>query len=442
MQRLVLTAAGLLWLAGAAHGQDAASVPSPQTVAPQKKAPQSEEWGFRWDDHPSLRLGRGTRIDFRFRLQADVKDSDAPLPEDDDAEASTVDIARRRIGVEGEIVNLFDYEVDRELAVDEGEEAWRDVYINYKQFGFAEVQAGKFKVPFSLDENTSSTNLDLVYRSRAAELLAPGRDRGVMAHGRVLDRGILRYEAGLFEHDGSNARRRTSNDRVHGDRTTAGRVTLQPFRSMTSPLSDLAFGIAFTSSHIDEGFPDLRGRTALDVNFYRPDVWVNGTRRRTGLEFRWRPGPYSIKAEYMKLTDERLGQSVEDTDLSRLFATGWYVSGTWAITGENKADGVDRPRRPLLLKDSGFGAVEVAARIERIEFGSDANGDVPSQGPRADVIAGNADRVETVGVNWYPNRWLKIQFNVIRETIADPERGPLPGQPTFWSRVLRFQFAM
>ena len=66
----------------------------------------------------------------------------------------------------------------------------------------------------------------------------------------------------------------------------------------------------------------------------------------------------------------------------------------------------------------------------------------PPTSPRADVILGNSDRVLTFGVNWYFNRWIKVQFNVIRETIADPAQGPLPEQPTFWSRVLAAQFTL
>ena len=67
--------------------------------------------------------------------------------------------------MEGEIVNIIDFQVESELGQ---RDPWRDVYANYKQFGFAEVQAGHFKLPFSLDENTSATNLDFVYRSRVA----------------------------------------------------------------------------------------------------------------------------------------------------------------------------------------------------------------------------------------------------------------------------------
>jgi hypothetical protein len=32
-----------------------------------------------------------------------------------------------------------------------------------------------------------------------------------------------------------------------------------------------------------------------------------------------------------------------------------------------------------------------------------------------------------------------IQFNVVREEIADPAEGPLRLQPAFWSKVIRFQ---
>src|SRR5690606_20606699 len=113
---------------------------------------------------------------------------------------------------------------------------------------------------------------------------------------------------------------------------------------------------------VPEGQPGLRGRTVFDERFYRPDVFVRGARRRLGLEGQWRPGPFSVKAELIRLTQERSGQSVEDTDLSALIGRGWYVSGTWAVTGERKADGLDNPRRPLFR--GGPGAVELAVRVE------------------------------------------------------------------------------
>ena len=420
MTRRVLTiAATAIAIAGAALPAEAQKTPPPQPT-------------FRWDDHPSIRLGKGTHIDFRARFQADTRRSDAPLT---DANAPEFDIARRRLGVEGEIKNIVEFQIERELV---GGDAWRDVFANYKQFDAVQVRGGKFKLPFSLDENTSATNLDFIYRSRAATFLAPGRDRGVMVHGRVAKR-ILRYELGLFERDGRNAR---TNDieRVSGGRTIAGRLRVDPFRRSKSVMRELEAGIAFTGSDVQEGFPGLRGRTALDSAFFKPNFLVSGPRRRVGVEAQWRPGPFSLKSEFIRVSDERRALSVEDTDLSPLTSNGWYVSGTWAVTGEKKASGLDTPKKPILR--GGVGAVEVAARVERLAFRSDAVGQLPSTSPRADVILGNGDRVLTLGVSWYLNRWLKVQGNVMRESIDDPAQGPLPSQRMFWSRVVRLQLSI
>lgn len=403
------------------------------SVQEQPKEPENPPrgWRFRWDDHPSLRFGRDTRIDFRARFQVHLRDSDAPI-----GDLETVDLARRRIGVDGRIAGVLDFQIEREIADDV---PWRDVYADYRQFTAIRVQAGQFKLPFSLDENTSPTDLDFVYRSRAATQLAPGRDWGVMAHGRVAH-SMLGYELGWFDHDGRNAR--TNNpERVYGDGTIAGRVSVQPFRpNKESPVRDLQVAIAFTGSDVPEGFAAIRGRTALDASFFPADVWVRGRRQRTGLEARWQPGPFSVKAEYMRVSTERREQSIESTDLSPLIATGWYVSGTWVATGENKANGLDRPRQSILR--GGVGVIELAARIEALAFRSGASGEPPSTSPRADVIAGNRDRVATFGVNWYPCRGLKLQANVIREAIANAAEGPLPSKPAFWSTVVRFQFSI
>ena len=424
--------------------------PADKAAEPQASDKKTDgDWGFRWDGRrPSLHLGEGTRVDFRARVQSDIWHSDATLSTDDDSDGDNdlnADIARRRIGIEGEILNIFDYQVERELTANR--DPWRDVYLNYKQYAFAEVMAGKFKVPFSLDENTSSTNLDFVYRSRIATLLAPGRDIGVMVHGRFLTRGILRYELGLFNEDGSNADR-NDIDYVHGDRTVAGRLLAQPFRSTKSVANDLAVGVSFTTSELPEGVSGLRGRTEFDEWFYRPEVLVNGRRQRIGVEARWRPGPFSVKSEFIRLTDERLGESIEGTDLSPFLGQGWYVSGTWAVTGEKKVDGLDTPLRPLFrgpFFKGWVGAIELAARAERIRFGSvdsDISDVLPSTAPRAEIVLGNSDRVYTFGVNWYANRWIKIQLNLVRNTIGFPDQGPNPEQSSFWSRIVRFQFSM
>jgi phosphate-selective porin OprO/OprP len=390
---------------------------------------------FAMKDHPTLTLGI-VEVAFRARVQVSSRTSDAAIGDEDEAAA---DLARRRVGIEGSIGRYADFQVERELGDDI--DPWRDVYINYSQFDQIQFQFGKFKQPFGLDENTGATNLDFAYRSLIASTLAPGRDRGYMVHGRLLDRTV-RYELGKFDHDGSNARPKRPTDRVFGSETKVGRLSAVPFRTLKSPADEFEIGVAWASSDLVEGFSAIRGKTVFDQTFFSNDFLVLGRRKRLGFEARFRPGPVSIQAEYSRVTDERLGESVEDTDLSLLRGRGWYVSGTWALTGDSKADGLDATKRPLF--QGGIGAVEVAARVERLTFDSMAapNGSDPSSSFRADIILGNSNKVVTFGVNWYLNRWVKVQFNLIKETLDDPEQGPLPTEPSFSSRILKLQFTL
>lgn len=405
----------------------------PKGQKPKKEKPKEEYPQFRLDEHPSIVFGKGSHLDLRARFSADTADSEAST--DDPAETSTTDLGKRRIGVSGEIANIIEFQIERELT---DNDPWRDVYGEYKQFAFARVRGGKFKIPFSLDENTGASRLDFMFRSLAATHLAPGRDIGVMALGRVWKR-VIRYEAGVFEHDGKNAR--TNNTaKVFGGQTRAGRVTVEPLRNVKNAVGDLSLGVAFTQSDVPEGIAGLRGQTVMEQTFFSSaDYFVNGPRRRTGIEMEFLPGPASIKAEWMKVETQRRGLSVEDTDLSPLVGEGWYVSGTYAITGGKKSN-VTRPKKPLL--QGGFGAVEVGARVESLRFRSGASGEPGSRSPRADVILGNRNQVATFGVNWYVNRFFKVQANYIREKLDDPSQGPLPSKASFATKAVRFQFSL
>lgn len=410
---------------------------SPQAEGVQAAAPAVEEkqgWSLSWENRPVVRYGDLLRVDLRARFIGDVRRSDASL---EDSDTSRFDIGRRRIGISGEIAGVADFQVEREL---DDTRPWRDVYLNYRGLDAVQIQAGQFKLPFGLDENTSSANLDFVYRSRAAGL-SPGRDPGVMAHGRA---GVLQYEAGMFAHDGDNARG-NGTVRVSGGRTAAGRLVVQPLRSSTSVFEDLQAGVAYTTSEVSSGISDLRVDTALGQPFFPPAFAVQGARRRAGLEMRWRPGPFSVQSEFIRLTSERRGQSLDESDLSPLTADAWYAQGAWVVTGENKADGADEPRRPLF--GGGIGSVELAARVEAVRVSS-RGGALPSTGPRAETIPTYRDRVTTLGVSWSPNRWIRVQANLVRDTLSMPldfaaEEPPANGSASsYWSRVVRFRVSM
>ena len=110
------------------------------------------------------------------------------------------------------------------------------------------------------------------------------------------------------------------------------------------------------------------------------------------------------------------------------------------VTGDRK-DRPLEPKRPLFK--GGGGAVELAARYERMWFDSKETGEPPFSNSRAEVILPNGDKVFTLGVNWYVNRWVKLQFNGIHEEIQDPGRTPLlDGGTKFWSTVFAAQLVL
>jgi phosphate-selective porin OprO/OprP len=408
-----------------------AAMPAAAQQSPETAPPREGEWNVRWDDHPEVEWSGRLRVEFRARLQGDSRASRAAVER---LEGDAFDVGRRRIGLAGEIGNALEFQVEREL---EDSVPWRDVYVNYRPTRGLQLQAGQFKIPFGLEETTSSSNLDFIYRSIVSTRLAAGRDRGTMLHGRVASR-ILGYEIGVFAHDGDNARPKHAG-RVSGGRTLAGRLTIEPFRHSKTEWSDLQFGVAFTRSSLPEGFPAVRGRSVLGVSFFDADLWVKGTRRRDGVQIRWRPGPFSFASEFIRVSHDRRDQGRSGTDLRPFLARGWYVSGAWVVAGAATAARVARPDRPLF--QGGFGSLQLAVRRERLVLGSLTLTDTLSTSPRAETVLGNSETATTFGAAWHLNRWIAIEGNLVHEAIGAPS---VTGAPhlRIWSRLFRVRVSI
>ncbi|MBI3695752.1 MAG: hypothetical protein HY238_13050 [Acidobacteria bacterium] len=434
--------------------------PGPDPEAAQKDADEEQEpkekkstkgARFMMRKHPTFRMGKWFRMDFRVKFQHDFRSFDPELTGD---EADTSNLRKMRVGVEGTLFKHFEYEVEREIRNEvtdlfnfrtrETHALWRDVYGNFRYFRRVQVKAGQFKLPFGMDQLHGGSKRDFVFRSLIGERLAPGRDLGIMLHGRLFDRG-LQYQAGFFEHDGWKAHAKDYSRT--GERTFAGHLAGTPFRLFRVPeaFKDLEIGGAFTESPVTEGLNSLRGRTWVITHNYFTRINVRGHRLRLGAELNWEPGPFSVKGEFIHVREERFGQGLRGENLPDLIHRGWYLSTSWVVTGEKKAGGIE-PRKPFLWWGSGgghgLGAVEMAGRYEQIRHGSAEHPGLPSRSSRAANILSESERVATFGVNWYLNRFMKIQFNAIRELIEDAQRTPIAGQDTYWSRYVRMQFVL
>jgi phosphate-selective porin OprO and OprP len=429
--------------------QPKSDVPAPDEKVDPEAEPVETGKGFRatWKQHPSIRAGNVFRMDFQAKFQEDGRRS-----YDGAIELDPWELHRNRVGIQGHLFKKIEYEIERELTEKELTEKditagvapkspWKDVYTNLTFIKNAQVQIGRFKVPFGLDTLTGVTQNDFIYRSLGATYLTPSRDTGVMVHGRFFKRG-LSYSVGAFQHDGDNARSRKIQG---GDETFAARVSGTPLRRMNpKAFTQLEIGSAYTISRLsDDSFrPNgLRGRTLLTQDTFFEPVYVKGRRSRWEADADWTFGPGSARAEYTMVLDTRLNQGLADNDLEDARSRAWYVTGSWVLTGEQKK----RPLRPANdFLQGGIGAVEVVARFERLWFDSLGSGEA-YRSTRAEFVLPEGEHAFTIGVNWTLNRFVKVQINGIREDV-DRTRSPVlpekfpPG--AFWNRVVRLQFVL
>ncbi|PYQ98937.1 MAG: hypothetical protein DMF97_11755, partial [Acidobacteria bacterium] len=93
------------------------------------------------------------------------------------------------------------------------------------------------------------------------------------------------------------------------------------------------------------------------------------------------------------------------------------------------------------LLRSGYGAIELAVRTEALGFDMASAPDTLAGYPTASTLLANADHATTVGVNWYMNHYVKLEADVVLESIADPARSPSPSTGgRFISTVFFLQF--
>jgi phosphate-selective porin OprO/OprP len=403
--------------------------PVPQQPTPEPKEPPDRSSWL----PPSFVFGDTARIDLRVKLHADQRSFSPDLRRVD-----RFDFRRARFGIEGDIKdNAIEYELEYDFR--EEDYPLRDAFVDIRALRAVQIRGGKFKLPFSREELTGVANLDFAFRSRAADQLSPGRSFGGMVHGRVLDRR-MQYQVGLFREDGENARRdpeRLDDGSEVVDVTRLGSWRSTPTwaaRSTFEVSDDLEIAAATTLGEVPEGRNGLRGRMVFGGAFF-PRLDVNGRRHRLGVEADYRTDKGSLTAEWIRVTDQRIGQGFDNEDLDAVTANGWYLSGTWLAIGPKPGDSDDRPAPR-------FGAIELAARIEGLAFGGPTSGGDPTRSPRAAVIVPNGERVATFGANWYINRFVRVVGNVIHEHLDDATRAPVPGQQSYWSTIVRLQFVL
>jgi phosphate-selective porin len=200
---------------------------------------------------------------------------------------------RARFTLKGELIKNFNFKIQVGAL---RSPILLDAVVEISAIPYAKLSFGQFKVPFSLDNLTSSSALDFVNRTRTVRTLCPGqdiasegRDIGVTVSGKF---SILEYTLGFF--NGSGINRVDMNDQ----KDIAGRLVFRPIES-------LAIGV---SQYIGDQRP-----AGSDTHV---------SRDRTGVDVFFSKGPAFIKGEYIFAKD----------DLTR--RAGWYVRGAYFFIPE------------------------------------------------------------------------------------------------------------
>jgi len=110
---------------------------------------------------------------------------------------SNYELRRARIGFTGSLNKQIQFEGVAN-AVGSSTNFIDTAFINYGYNQAGQVRVGRFKQPFSLEENTSSNNIDFMERSYVNQI-TPGKKLGAMIHG-ANDAGFT-FAASLYQND-------------------------------------------------------------------------------------------------------------------------------------------------------------------------------------------------------------------------------------------------
>lgn len=280
---------------------------------------------------------------------------------------------RARMGLEIERADVWEFKAEYDWEASQ----WTDLALGIF-VGPGKLRLGQYRMPLGLEQGSSNRDAVLLERG-LPNALVYARRLGIgyewlaeswTVRTAVFDRNLSRSE------EASGA---------------AIRATWAPIRSEAQVLH---LGLALGTEDLDGQSERFSARPDVGLTSFRAvDTGsIPGVDRTTrhGLEAAWISGPWSIQSEYVA--------AKVDDGAADATAEGWYVLGTWTLTGESRVyrDGLLRGLKP----DGRLGAFELAARFGRLDL---------------DGGFLNGGEVETlsIGGNWYVGPALRISANLV-----------------------------
>jgi len=369
---------------------------------------QSEDGDYR------LQIGMIAQTDGRFSL------------DDPPSTTSTFLVRKARPVFTGRVARYFDFKVMPDFG--NGQTVIADLYMDVRFSPALRVRTGKDKTPVGYELLVSDAFLLFPERSLASALV-PNRDVGVQVLGDLGPR--VTYAAGVFNGIPDGTSTSIDVDRNAG-KDLAGRVVVYPLRGsarFAGRLNGLGLHLGGSTGSQDGVLPVFRSAAGQTIFAYEPSATADGMRRRVSPAVLYYHRWIGAFVEYARST-----QDVASNGVTRPVTNhGWNVSASAVLTGEASSDRGVRPRANFDPARGEWGAVQVAARFST--FGADER--VFASGLAAPGSSSSA-AAWAIGVNWYPNPWIKWYGTFERTTF---DASGTPGRPAEHLAMFRAQIA-
>jgi phosphate-selective porin OprO/OprP len=346
------------------------------------------------------------------RVMADYAwiDDDERADRIGDASGDGSELRRARLFMKGTVFNDWKYKMQVGFAGDDVE--IKDAYIGYTGFDAVDFTLGNHKMPFSLEEQTSSKYITFMERSLTNDIFSPGRQNGLSA----ATNGDNWSLKGAVHMDGID----NNNENKDEDYGYGARAHFAP---LVDGSNAIHLGVSWHHQEYEE--EGLNNGSHGDQRFRaRPEIHTVDTRPyltnidgvedddTIGLEAAGVFGPFSLQAEYF---DKSINTETDDVDFD-----GWYVYGSFFLTGESRAYEADagefgRVSPKSTVGNGGYGAWELALRYSEIDLYDSSSAAVTDAGEKGDIF--------TIGLNWYATRNIRVMANYIDATVEYPGQG-------------------
>ncbi len=361
--------------------------------------------------------GRSRDGRFSFLIGGRLMVDGAVYSEDKQDLGNGSEIRRARLDVEGFVWNDWGFRLEADFA--ENEVELKDVYIEYRGFDPLRVRAGNIKESFSLDEQTSSRYTTFMERA-LPNALAPGRKVGINARPYG---DTWTFGTGFFCEGADD--KNDSDEEIDEGYGISARGTYTPLVNPTE-LIHLGASLSYRKTGDDKEVR-IRERPESHITSVRfvntGDIEdVDGT-LGFGVEAAGVYGPFSLQGEYIRNSLDR------DAGAPDLDFDGYYVYGSWFITGEsrsyrNKIGEFGRIKPRGIVGMGGGGAWELALRYSNLDL---TDGD----------FDGGKENNITFGVNWYATPNIRVMANYIH---VDSEKEGVKDKPDIFQMRAQIDF--